>query len=167
MKTIKIQQLSRENFNKFGSYAMMIDPMDALATGPKDAPIAFFRDMLQQDTGGTAPSFSTCRIQNRPLIVEDAEYHNYTCEVAMPMDQDAILWFAPATASDDFPVDQVEAFLVPKGCIVMIRPGVWHHAAFATENRPLNTLIVLPERTYVNDCIGVVLSEDKKFAMEF
>lgn len=167
MKKIKIQQLTRENFHKFGSYAMLIDPLDSPATGAKDAPIAFFRDMLQQDLGGAVPSFSTCRMQYRQMVVADAEYHNYTCEVSMPLDQDAVVWCAPAGATDELPLDEVEAFLVPKGCMLMLRPGVWHHAAFATEERPLNVMIVLPERAYATDCCCFSLPAEKQFELVF
>ena len=167
MKQIKIQKLTRENFHKFGSYAMLIDPLDSPATGPKDAPIAFFRDMVQQDLGGAVPSFSTCRMQYRPMVVADAEYHNYTSEVAMPLDQDAVVWCAPAGAGDELPLDDVEAFLVPKGCVLMLRPGVWHHAAFAVEQRPLNVMIVLPERAYATDCCCFSLPAEKQFELIF
>ena len=167
MKQIKIQKLTRENFHKFGSYAMLIDPLDSPATGPKDAPIAFFRDMVQQDLGGAVPSFSTCRMQYRPMVVADAEYHNYTSEVAMPLDQDAVVWCAPAGAGDELPLDDVEAFLVPEGCVLMLRPGVWHHAAFAVEQRPLNVMIVLPERAYATDCCCFSLPADKQFELIF
>ena len=167
MKQIKIQKLTRENFHKFGSYAMLIDPLDSPATGPKDAPIAFFRDMVQQDLGGAVPSFSTCRMQYRPMVVADAEYHNYTSEVAMPLDQDAVVWCAPAGAGDELPLDDVEAFLVPEGCVLMLRPGVWHHAAFAVEQRPLNVMIVLPERAYATDCCCFSLPAEKQFELIF
>ena len=167
MKTVKIQKLTRENFHKYGTYAALIDPLDQVATGPKDAPLAFFRDMLQEDFGGAVPSFSTCRIMPRPLVVTDAEFHNFTGEVAMPLDQDAIVWLAPATASDQFPADEVEAFLVPKGTMISIRPGVWHHGAYATENKPLNVMIVLPERAYLNDCCCMSVAADQQIALEF
>ena len=126
MKSIKVQKLTRENFHKFGSFANFIDPLSEPATGPKDAVLAFFRDMLQVDLGGAVPSFSTCRIMPRPMVITDAEYLNFTSEAAMPLDQDAIFWCAPANASQEFPADDVEAFLVPKGTMIMLRPGVWH-----------------------------------------
>ena len=157
MKKIKVQQLSRDSFHKFGDYAMLIDPLSEPATGAKDATVAFFRDMLPVELGGAAPSFSTCRIMPRDMVVTDAEYHNHTCEVAMPLDQDAIIWVAPAGAAMELNTDEVEAFYVPQGTIVKLRPGVWHHALFAVENRPLNVMIVLPERAYLNDihCVSV------------
>ena len=160
MKTVKVQPLSREAFHKFGDYANLIAPLDQCATGPKDGVIAFFRDMLPVDLQGAAPTFSTCRICPRPMIVTDAEYHDHTCEAAMPLDQDAIIWVAPAGAGKTLPVDEVEAFYVPQGTIVKLNPGVWHHALFATENRPLNAMIVLPERTYNNDCCCVAVDAE-------
>ena len=164
MKTIKVQPLSKEAFYKYGSYAAFIDPMNEPATGPKDAPCVFFRDMLPVDMAGAAPCFSTCRVLPRPMVVTDAEFHDNTCEVAMPLDGDAVIWCAPAGAGEELPLDEVEAFLVPKGTAVMLRPGVWHHAAFPAADAPLNVLIVLPERTYVNDLFCTAL--DEQFAIE-
>ena len=162
MKTIKVKPLSKEAFYKYGSYAAFIDPVNEPATGPKDAPLVFFRDMLPVDMA--APCFSTLRVQSRPMVVADAEFHDTTCEVAMPLDGDAVIWCAPAGAGEELPLDEVEAFLVPKGTAVMFRPGVWHHAAFPAADAPLNVLIVLPERTYVNDLFAITL--DEKFAIE-
>ena len=160
MKTVKVQKLTREAFHKFGDYANLIDPLDQCATGPKDATLAFFRDMLPVDLGGAMPSFSTCRIMPRPMKIDAAEFHNHTCEAAMPLDQDAIIWVAPAGAGKDLPVDEVEAFYVPQGTIVKLQPGVWHHALFATEDRPLNVMIVLPERAYCNDIYCIEVAEN-------
>lgn len=166
MKTIKVQKLTKDAFHKFGDYAMLIDPLTEPATGPKDATLAFFRDLLPVNLGGAAPSFSTCRIQMRPMVVTDAEFHNHTAEAAMPLDQDAVIWCAPAGAGKELPGDEVEAFLVPKGTIVMLRPGVWHHALFATEDRPLNVMIVLPERAYFNDIYCISVPADQQVAVE-
>lgn len=166
MKTVKVQPLTREAFHKYGDYAALIDPLTEPATGPKDGVIAFFRDMLPVETAG-APCFSTCRIQPRDMIVTDAEYHDHTCEAAMPLDQDAVVWVAPATAGKKFPADEVEAFLVPKGTIIKLRPGVWHHAAFAVENKTLNVMIVLPERTYDVDCYCISVPAEEQVKVVF
>ena len=166
MKTVKVQKRTREAFHKYGDYAQLIDPMSEPATGPKDAVCAFFRDMLPLDLGGAVPSFSTCRILPRPMVVTDAEFHNYTCEAAMPLDQDAVFWVAPASAASELDADEVEAFLVPQGTIIKLRPGVWHHAAFATENKPLNVMIVLPERAYLNDIWCVSVPADQQVTVE-
>ena len=60
------------------------------------------------------------------------------------------------------PLDRFRAFRVPKGTMVCLRPGVWHHAPFAVGGGPANVLIALPERTYANDCTVVELAEDEQ-----
>ena len=167
MKKIKVRELSYEAFNKFGAYAPLTDPFDLEATGPKDAEIVFFRDPLLQDLGGAPAAFSTCRVSPRPFRVTDAEFHNGTCETAIPLDGDVVVWFAPATADETFPIDKVEAFRVPQGYAVMCRPGVWHYAAFPTGDKPVNVLIVLPERTYVNDVVVAKLPKDRQFEIAY
>jgi len=47
---------------------------------------------------------------------------------------------------------KVEIFEVPKLTLVKLKIGVWHHAAYAKGNQPVNILILLAERTYHNDC---------------
>ena len=101
------------------------------------------------------------------MVITDAEFHNHTCEVAMPLDQDAVFWVAPAGVGETLPVDDVEAFLVPKGCVISLRPGVWHHAAFATEERPVNVMIVLPERAYLNDIFCISVPAEEQIKLEF
>ena len=54
----------------------------------------------------------------------------------------------------------MQVFRVPMGTMVVLRPGVWHHAPFTVDDDPANVLIVLPERTYANDCLVVELGED-------
>jgi len=150
MKKIKVQQLSVEKFHRYGTYAQMIGPKSD-ATGPKDAELVFFRDMVQQ-TLSDSPSFSTLLVRPRPFVISVGEYHDFTCEVSMPLDNDALVWVAPAGATAEVPVDDIEVFFVPKGTLLCIRPGVWHHAAFTPDKRNLNVMIVLPERAYMTDC---------------
>ena len=166
MKKIKVQKLTYEAFHKFGTFSKMIDPFPEEAAGPKDADCVFFRDMLQQDLGGNTASFSTCRVVPRPLIITDAEFHNHTCETAIPLDGDAILWFAPASSGNSFPADKAEAFYVPRGCAVNCRPGVWHHAPYAVNASPVNVLVVLPERTYARDTFCIALDADDQVELE-
>ncbi|MFW5986151.1 MAG: ureidoglycolate hydrolase, partial [Halanaerobiales bacterium] len=72
---------------------------------------------------------------------------------------DVVMHVGIATPEGEFPLDEIEIFRVPRGTMAVIRPGVWHHAVFADGSECVNTLIVLPERTYVNDCIVVELEE--------
>lgn len=151
MKTVKVQKLSIESFSRYGQYGTFINPK-CDAAGPLDAPIVFYRDMIQQELGGKNPSFSVLKVQPRPLVIDAAEYHNYACEVSMPMDNDVLVWVAPATGADEVPLDKIEVFFVPKGTMLLFRPGVWHHAAYALNDKPVNLMICMPERAYATDC---------------
>ena len=44
---------------------------------------------------------------------------------------------------------------MPKGTAVRLNPGVWHLAALPVNLEEGHVLIVLPERTYKNDCVVV------------
>ena len=73
------------------------------------------------------------------------------------MDDDVVLHVAPASKD---PVPQLtEAFLVPKGTAVCLNAGVWHLAALPVNMDEAHVLIVLPERTYNNDCVVVEYPE--------
>ncbi len=163
MKSIKVRKLSVEAFHKFGSYGTMISP-DAEATGPKDATIVFYRDMVQQEIFGANPNYSTLQVKPRPQVIEYGEYHNNTCEVMMPLNGDAIIWAAPADCSDHVPVEKIEAFYVPQGTLLCLRPGVWHHAPYAVGKKALDVLIVLPERAYAKDliCYAIPKADQRK-----
>jgi ureidoglycolate lyase len=150
MRKEKIKELTPESFAKYGVYANMINPQTEKLGAE---PIEFFRDMAQLDLGGrTLASFSTCRVCKRPPVVDVTEFHDYTGEGILPLDADACIHVAPATPTGEVPLDKIEIFRVPKGTFVALHPGVWHHAPFAHNTDVANVLIVLPERTYAQDC---------------
>jgi ureidoglycolate lyase len=151
MKEITARPLSMEAFAKFGSYANMLNP-----SAPKlgAEPIEFYRDMVQSQLGlSPVASFGVCRVVKRPFVMDVSEYHNGCCEAVLPLDGDILMHVAPAVPEGEFPFEQAEVFLVPKGTLCCLRPGVWHHAPYAVRTEVVNCLVVLPERTYRNDCI--------------
>lgn len=154
MVTAKIEELTLEAFKPFGTFVNMLNP-DTEAIG--ESPVKFYRDMalLAIQHPRSLPAFSVCRVEKRPLVVDMSEIHNYTAEGSMPLDADALIHVAPATPNGVCPKDRVRIFHVPRGTFVTLNAGVWHHAAFAYRADVLNMLIVLPERTYANDCIVV------------
>lgn len=158
MRTVSVESLTQEAFAPFGSYANLINPEDIKFGQP---PIEFFRDQVQQSLNQNGMlSFSTCRVEKREPVIDVSEYHSYTGEGILPLDQDILIHVGPATANGDgIPLDSIRVFRVPKGVMITLKPGVWHHAPFTTSDEPANTLIVLPERTYANDCIVVELDE--------
>jgi ureidoglycolate lyase len=68
----------------------------------------------------------------------------------------------PTSPRAGLPVDQIQVFRVPQGTAVSLRPGVWHGAPYAVGDRAANVLIVLPVRTYANDCVVVLHEEEDK-----
>ena len=150
MAKIEIRELDREAFDVYGSFAGMVNPK-AEVVGQE--PIEFYRDMVLLDLGvKSVAAFSTCRVMRRPAVVDVSEFHNNTAEGVLPLDADVLIHVAPATPTDDVPLDRIEVFRVPRGTMVTLRPGVWHHAPFAHGADVANVLIVLPERTYAADC---------------
>ncbi len=159
MKQVAWKKLSVEGFAKYGAYANMVSP-----TGPRIGaePIEFYRDMVQSSLGvTTVASFGVCRVVKRPFVVDVSEYHNGCCEIVLPLEGDVLMHVAPAVPEKEFPFDQVEVFLVPRGTICCLRPGVWHHAPFALGADAVSCLITLPERTYMNDCTVYTFPEEK------
>ncbi len=163
MHTLKIENLSVEAFLPFGFYAQHLNPGADKLGAP---PVEFFRDMVQQDLGqATRVPFSTCRVESRAPIIDVSEYHSHTGEAILPLDRDVLIHVGPATPGKDIPLDKLRVFRVPCGTMVVLRPGVWHHAPFTVDGEPANVLIVLPERTYANDCVVVELPEADQLAI--
>ena len=161
MRKEKIRKLTVEEFLPYGTYANLINPSSEKLGAP---PIEFFRDMVQQNLGTVNfASFSTCRVEKREMVVDVSEYHTHTAEGILPIDNDILIHVAPATPPDaPVPADKIAVFRIPKGTMVVLRPGVWHHAPFTVNDSPANVLIVLPERAYANDCKVVQLEENEK-----
>ena len=154
MPSVKIEELSLKAFKPFGSYVNMLDP-DTEAIG--DNPVKFYRDMslLAINHPSSLPSFSICRVEKRPLVIDVSEIHNYTAEGNMPLDADCLIHVGPATPNGVCPKDRMRVFRVPRGTFINIHAGVWHHAPFVYDKKAtaLNMLIILPERVYANDCL--------------
>jgi len=165
MKKVKVEELTVEGFLPFGLYANLIDPSAEKLGAP---PIEFFRDMVVQDLGGASlASFSTCRVEKRDPVIDVTEYHSSCGEGMLPLDGDILIHVGPASPADGtVPLDKIKIFRVPKGTMVVVRPGVWHHAPFVVDGDAANVLIVLPERTYANDCIVVELNEAERIRVE-
>mgnify|MGYP003476168206 CR=1 FL=1 len=99
------------------------------------------------------------------MIITQQEYHTTTWEMIMPLNDDMILHVAEPSAGNPI-TDKTKAFLVPKNTMVKMNACVWHLAPLPLNDESLTALIVLPECTYMNDCIVVDLKEDEQFIIE-
>lgn len=158
IRKVKVEKLTLEAYKQFGTFSNLINPNDEKLGAP---PVEFFRDQLQiQVTPNQNWSYSCCRVEKRPLIIDVLEYHSSCGEVVIPLDNDILLQVAPATAiGDSLPLDKMRVFYIPHGTAITINPGVWHWGPFTVNEKPANILINLPERTYANDCTVVNLNE--------
>jgi len=166
MRELVYRPLSPEAFAPYGSYAPMIAPDENGRAAPKlgQPPVEFFRDLLQSGVAqDSAVSFGVCRVTRRPFVIDRSEYHDTCCEAQLPLDGDVLFYVAPAVAGDSFPAEQADVFLVPRGTMVVIRPGVWHHAPFVLgPEQAVSCLVALPERTYSRDCLEVPIAEEDR-----
>ncbi len=159
MDILKIKELTRENFTKFGTFSNMLFPQTEKIG---DKPVSFFRDITSTDLGQcNIASLSVCLIEKRDLVIDVLEYHNRCNEMLMPLDGSLLLQVAPATAQDE-PYGKIEVFRVPKGTAIVLNYGVWHHAPFAYKCDAVNVFAILPERTYKNDCYVLDIPEEKR-----
>jgi ureidoglycolate lyase len=158
-QTVSVEALEHSSFAAFGVYSHFNQPGGVFIGA---APIRFYRDLLPLELGGKNPMLSICRIEPRANVIDVMEYHTMTGEGILPLDGDVLVQLAPATPpGSPFPAAMVRVFHAPQGTMLCIRPGVWHHAPFALGNQPVNILIVLPERTYANDCVAHEIPTDQ------
>ncbi|SDN92305.1 ureidoglycolate lyase [Acetanaerobacterium elongatum] len=157
MKTLKAAPVTAQSFAPYGFIADIQNPGDAYGLG--GYPVTFHRDMVLMPNASTAPTaFGSLKIGKRPMLVQDVEYHTYACELMMPLDDDIVIHAGPANGGEP-QVDKLEAFIIPKGTMVIFRAGAWHGAPFPV-NHDATVLISLPERTYLNDTVKFLLEKE-------
>jgi len=160
MRTVGIKKLTMEAFAPYGTFASVMAPKGC-KMGEK--PVEFFRDMVQQCLGSAnIVSYSACVVEQRDWVIENTEYHNYCGEAIICLDGDYLVHVAPACPVGEEPFENIEVFLVPSGTMVVTRPGVWHQAGFPYGCDEVHILCALPERAYANDCVFVVIPDDKR-----
>ncbi len=163
MKTIKAVLVTSQNFAPYGTIADISSPANAYGIG--ESPCIFYRDMLVAPMESTAPvAFGSLKVEHRPFVIEDVEYHSHAMEGMMPLDDDVILYAGPANCGTP-ELDRLEAFLVPAGTMVFFRAGAWHGAPYPVHHNA-TVLICLPERTYLNDTCKTILKEDEQLTIE-
>lgn len=164
---LRVQPLTLAAFQEFGSFAPLTPPTATpLVRGDI---ISFWPDcggvLTLGPDGGNQVSIGICQVQWRPLAVDVVEYHTLTGEGILPLDGDIYLHVARPTSGATPTAEELEVFLVPQGTAVLLKPGVWHHAPFATRRGvTVNTVILLPQRTYANDCIVREITPPAPFA---
>ena len=153
MRTIQAQPLTVEAFREYGEFYDLLHPQGHhMGT--------FFHDHVLMSVSGHAPAAFSAYVVERPeaMIVKEAEYHNDTSEIILPLDGDIITYVA--TPSKELEPENTVAFYIPKGTVVRLNAGVWHKDSFAVDQDQVHTMICLPERTYQRDCVILPYGEE-------
>lgn len=159
MRKIEAVAITHENFALFGQFYSMENPNGYALCGELHQ---FFPDRITADAEhrlGLSPI-----IVKKPekMTVTQQEYHTKTWELILPLDDDMIIHVAPASGGD--PVAQyAQAFIVPKHTLVKLNAAIWHYAPLPVNNEKLTAMIILPERTYADDCTVVDLPQEQQF----
>jgi ureidoglycolate lyase len=162
--TLKINTLTPEAFKPYGTFAPLTPPAEKPLVDA--SPIKFWPDcggvLSIGPFGNNEMAIGICQTAWRELKVDVTEFHSSTGEGNIPLDGDIYIHVAPPSTGFEPPLESVEIFLVPQGTCVVLKPGVWHHAPFATKpGAVVNTVILLPQRTYANDCEVYELEESE------
>lgn len=111
---------------------------------------------------------SPCDFGHRGLVVDALEYHNFTHELVIAMTPIVIHLGAPlaGTGWEVWEPDGIEAFLVPAGAAMILKPRVIHHGPFAVkEGNRGRTWVGLPAGAYANDCESLMLEGDGRLQL--
>ncbi len=155
---LKIQELTVDGFAKYGTF---LNPMGCSGSDRRetDEPVLFYPDELLQTFATTnLVAFSPLIINPRPLVITDAEKHDYTEEVIGGFTEDVCFHVVPASGAKP-DTGKMEVFRLPKGWWVRFKRGVWHKAPFVLGEQPTSGIVVLPPYTYTNDCDVVEFSQ--------
>lgn len=85
------------------------------------------------------------------IIVASIERNTACPEVLLPLDGDIICYAAPASRM--LFSSLIQAFIVPKGTMVMLHAGVWHKDCFAASDAPVHVLLGAQQLTYSSDAV--------------
>lgn len=160
---LKPEQLTREAFREFGDYEILLELPETRSRGSVDS--GFFPDAIQIENGGKSASFSITRVSGKSSVIKSIEYHSATYEGILPLDNDIYIFAGPAYWY--LKTDEIRLFKVPKCTLVKLKPGTLHGSPISADGKPANVLIILPERTYSNDCKFIDLEEKDYINIEW
>ena len=163
MKEIEVKALSDEAFRKYGEYQDLINDYEmANRSLPGDG---FKPDLIWLNFGNqNPPTISICHIRkSEKMIVKFIEYHKYTCECLVPLDDDVIIYVG-IPAPMGIKVDHLEAFYVPKYTAVKLNPCILHGGQFPVNNEEAHLICMLPARTFMNDMNYKIIQNEDEMA---
>ena len=83
-------------------------------------------------------SINLMKVIPHEFVLKDFEAHDHTTENLLAMDGDLIVGMAPA---GDLKAEKVEAFYIPAGFGISLKPSVWHAVPFAVGKEVMSACI--------------------------
>ena len=162
MLNIKAEKLTKEAFSLYGEYYEMTNPNGYSLNGELHS---FFPDRLVASQGANIGYSPIIVKKPEEMVITQLEYHTTTSEMILPLNDDMIIHVSEPSAGKPI-TNLTKAFIVPKNTLVKLKGCVWHLAPLPANEDSLTAMIVLPECTYMNDCIVVNLKEEEQFIIE-
>ena len=161
MKEIKVQCLSDEAFRKSGVYQKLT--ADAEMKNRVIPCGDFYPDLLTLDFGKTTlPTVSCCHVYKQDrMVVDFLEYHKYTCEGLVPLDDDVIIYVG-VPEMGELRIENLEGFYVPKHTFVKLNPMIVHGGQYPVNEPEAHLICMLPGRTFQNDMVYLRIEEEDK-----
>lgn len=87
----------------------------------------------------------------REFKPESLEKHMKTVEILVQLENDAVIYLANATESDE-PRD-IKSFFFKQGEAISLSPGTWHWVPYPHKDDHCKTLVIFKENTSAEDCV--------------
>jgi len=158
MKTIKVQNLTPDNFKDFGK----VISVTAKAKPDADTEIQTFFGQLAIMKSSESIEFGICVAKNREYVVETLEQHIETEELLAALKGDFITPVALSVETGGKLVpdmDNMIAVRVNQGEGVVFGEGVWHWTPYAV-TETCDVLVAFKTDTPKNDFISYSLDEN-------
>lgn len=154
MKTIKVKKLTKEAFEKYGE-VLTIEGREA---GGNPVSHLWYPQVVVIDD---PTSVNLMKVIPHEFVLKDFEKHDLTTENLLAMDGDLIVGMAPAGELD---AAAVEAFYIPAGMGISLKPSVWHAVPFAV-GKEVMSVCIFKNNTSHDDIYFASISEELGLTM--
>jgi len=159
---LKVEKITAENFEEFGSILNPYDCGEPLALGSNE--ILFYPDRMQISCmSGSAISICPLILKKRPFEIDFTEIHNNCEEVIGGFTEDVIFHCGPP--SDEPNLLKFRVFFLPKFHFSRLKRKVWHGGPFVVNKPDTQGWVILPPYTYEVDSKSVAIKEPIKIEL--
>lgn len=152
---ITVKKLTAEKFALYGDIIHHAGAETAFPAPEEDILTCTVLVPQMQLDAGCLAQMLVCKA--RPMVVEKMERHADTAEILISTKEDYVLCVAPP--AEEVAEDQIEAFLIPAGSTIVMKPSCWHWIPFPTGTQDAEVIVVFRAETVNDDLIYSDLAE--------